>query len=88
MIFLEKRPGRILKILTGISLVSLIVISTTSLGFPYSADPAAPKPQRYMFVVRKNYLISVFSQTHFHSTQKEFTITIAELKQTVRVVIG
>lgn len=48
LILLVKNPARILSILGGLFLIAIGLLILTPLGFPYSGDPAAPAPQRFM----------------------------------------
>jgi hypothetical protein len=51
LILLVKNPDRILSILSVLFLVAVGLLILTPLGFPYSGDPAAPAPQRFMIAV-------------------------------------
>jgi hypothetical protein len=51
LILLVKNPERILSILSGLFLIAVGLLVLTPLGFPYSADPAAPAPQRFLIAV-------------------------------------
>jgi hypothetical protein len=51
LILLVKNPERILSLLSGLFLIAVGLLILTPLGFPYSADPAAPAPQRFMIAV-------------------------------------
>lgn len=48
LILLVKNPERILSLLSGMFLISVGMLILTPLGFPYSGDPTAPAPQRFM----------------------------------------
>ncbi|XP_067004414.2 endoplasmic reticulum metallopeptidase 1 [Anabrus simplex] len=48
LILLVRNPQRILSVLIGLFLAAMGVLILTPLGFPYSGDPAAPSPQRFM----------------------------------------
>jgi len=51
LILLVKNPSRVLSILGGLFLIAVGLLILTPLGFPYSGDPAAPAPQRFMIAV-------------------------------------
>jgi len=51
LILLVKNPSRILSFLGGLFLIAVGLLILTPLGFPYSGDPAAPTPQRFMIAV-------------------------------------
>jgi len=48
LILLVKNPSRILSFLGGLFLIAVGLLILTPLGFPYSADPAGPAPQRFL----------------------------------------
>jgi hypothetical protein len=51
LILLVKSPDTILSMLSGLFLIAVSLLILTPLGFPYSSDPAAPAPQRFMIAV-------------------------------------
>ncbi|KAF5299923.1 hypothetical protein FQR65_LT09318 [Abscondita terminalis] len=48
LILLIKSVERVFSLLLGVFLLSIAVLILTPLGFPYSGDPNAPAPQRFM----------------------------------------
>ncbi|KAJ8969459.1 hypothetical protein NQ317_008791 [Molorchus minor] len=48
LILLVRRVERVFSILTGLFLLSLAILILTPLGFPYSGEPNALAPQRFM----------------------------------------
>jgi hypothetical protein len=57
LILLVKNPDRILSMLGGMFLIAVSLLILTPLGFPYSSDPAAPAPQRFMIAVSYRIII-------------------------------
>lgn len=51
LILLVRGVERIFSILTGLFLISLALLILTPLGFPYSGEPNALAPQRFMIAV-------------------------------------
>lgn len=48
IVILIKNAERIISVLTGIFLIAIGILILTPLGFPYSGNPSAPAPQRFM----------------------------------------
>ncbi|KAI4469139.1 metallopeptidase m28 family member [Holotrichia oblita] len=48
LILLVMDPYKVLNLLLGVFLISVGVLLLTPLGFPYSGDPRAPAPQKFM----------------------------------------
>lgn len=51
IILLVRNSARVFSVLLGVFLLALAVLILTPLGFPYSGDPTAPAPQRFMIAV-------------------------------------
>lgn len=54
LVLLTKDPGKVITVLLGVFLMSIGILLLTPFGFPYSGDPKAPAPQRFMIAVSKN----------------------------------
>lgn len=57
LILLVRDSHRIFSLLLGIFLISIAVLLLTPLGFPYSGDPRAPAPQKFMLSVSDIHII-------------------------------
>ncbi|XP_021931492.1 endoplasmic reticulum metallopeptidase 1-like [Zootermopsis nevadensis] len=68
LILLVKSPERILSLLSGLFLIAVGLLILTPLGFPYSADPAAPAPQRFMIAHADRTFHDVSGNVKHHDT--------------------
>ncbi|XP_046630569.1 endoplasmic reticulum metallopeptidase 1-like isoform X1 [Neodiprion virginianus] len=48
IVIVVKNAGRLISIMIGIFLIAVSILILTPLGFPYSGDPLAPAPARFM----------------------------------------
>ncbi|XP_047115031.1 endoplasmic reticulum metallopeptidase 1-like isoform X1 [Schistocerca piceifrons] len=68
LILLVRRPTRILSLFGGLSLVAIILLILTPLGFPYSGDPASPAPQRFMIAHTKQVFHDSSGREYHHES--------------------